>query len=118
MFASIKTMRIFDVRKRELFSFKIFLLMGNQTSVMGLSEKMREYCKVRQSDFLPVKSHYYSFSICLNDNIIVKKNNFGYLYVQENRINEVALELKQFLGEGKYFVYNKKRAKNILTLIK
>lgn len=76
-----------------------------------------KYCSFKQKQYLPIKGIFYSFNFSSDCNILVNKNAGGALMISENFISDVEPDLKRFLSDGKFFIYNKKKAKNLKTLL-
>ena len=76
-----------------------------------------DYCASKKPDFLPVRAGFIGVGITTTGNIILSKECVHCLPVPRDKIFELEADLKAFLQKDGYFLYNKKKARTIKTLI-
>lgn len=75
-----------------------------------------EYAKAKQPELCPLRGDVYGLIICANGDIHIYDSPGG-LAVPANRLAEIEPELKAFLDKGCSFVYKKKKARTLKTLL-
>lgn len=87
---------------------------------MTLDNKNRElflsYCNKNKAAYLPIKGTFYGLNFTSCNNISISKNNGGAILVNESVLLDIEKDINKFLTKNTYFIYNKKKAKNIKTL--